>query len=399
MTVRLKTKLSFAAGALGAVALAAAVLPGAVASGTGSPTIPGGGVLRLHLNKDADYFRYQPPTATGGAAVTQTIITKSCVASLNPPSSLVTLRPTPAPPTGAVGIVEDGLGVKTKSEGTGTPCGLVDGTGQALTLSLVRSTGSALRDKLIDFAELDIEGKFDVTVRARAFLGGQEVWTDTLRTGNGSDSGPDSGDGDNYRWRIDPPSFDQLVLTVDASTPNGSFSLEGGEDGTAAEPGGLGAALGTKDTVFQLTDFTGVIDCGETAPTVGGGDSPLATFSRGQNDNCTPIPYLLRSDPNNSVLLQKNASGQQGANFLLEITWEPEPLVLPLRVTSIDYGTPSGPIPIIGCVGTPDNPQLPPDRDPVQTWCLASQQWVLAGGGNIKVTEAYFGAGDPRWAR
>jgi hypothetical protein len=394
--MRKKTKFSIALGALGAVALVAAVVPGTVASGTNPPTIPGGGVLNLHLDKDADYFRYQPPTATGGATVTQSITATNCVVKQNVPPSLVTLTPTP--PTAAVGLVEDGLGVKAGNDGTGTPCGLVDGTGQALTLSLVNAPASAaLRNKLIDFAELDIEGKFDVTVRARALLGAQPVWTDTLRTGNGSDSGPDSGDGDNYRWRIDPPNFDTLVLTVDASTPNGSFSLEGGEDGTAAKP--LGASLGTKDTVFQLTDFTGVIDCGETAPTVGGGDSPLATFSRGENDNCTPIPYLLRSDPNNSVLLQKNASGQRGANFLLEITWEPEPLVLPLRVTTIDYGTPGGPIPIIGCVGTPDNPQLPPDRDPIQTWCLASQQWVLAGGGNIKVTEAYFGAGDPRWAR
>jgi hypothetical protein len=396
MTMRKKTKLSIALGALGAVALVAAVVPGTVASGTDPPTIPGGGVLRLHLNQDADYFRYQPPTATGGQVLTQTITAKNCVASLSRTPSLVTLLPTPS--TGALGLVEDGLGVKAGNDGTGTPCGLVDGTGQALTLSLVNASASAaLRNKLIDFAELDIEGKFDVTVRARALLAGDEVWTDILPTGTGSDSGPDSGDGDNYRWRIDPPNFDTLVLTVDASTPNGSFSLEGGEDGTAAKP--LGASLGTQDTVFQLTDFTGVIDCGETAPTVGGGDSPLATFSRGQNDNCTPIPYLLRSDPNNSVLLQKNASGQQGANFLLEITWEPEPLVLPLRVTTIDYGTPGGPIPIIGCVGTPDNPQLPPGRDPIQTWCLASQQWVLAGGGNIKVTEAYFGAGDPRWAR
>jgi hypothetical protein len=307
---------------------------------------------------------------------------------------------TAAPPGGVVGLVEDGLGVKAGNDGTGTPCGLVDGPGQELTLSLSRATDSPLRDKVIDFAELDIEAKFDVTVLARALMGGKEVWRGKFETGINSDSGPDSGDGDNYRWKIDPPSFDQLVLSVDSTTPNGSFSLEGGEDGTAAEPGGLGAFLKTNDTVFQLTDdVTGVINCGETAPSVGGGSSPLATFSRGQNPNCTPIPYLLRSEEQNSVLLRKNASGQPGANFLLEITWEPEKLNLPLRVTTIDYGDGRGRIPIIGCVGTPDNPQLPPDRDPIQTWCLASQQWVLAGAGNIKVTEAYFGAGDPRWAR
>ena len=399
MTMRTRTKLSITVGALGAMALVTAVLPGTIASGTSSATITGGGVLRLHLDKDADYFRYQPPTATGGAAVTQTITATNCVVRQNVPPSLVTLTPTPS--TAAVGLVEDGLGVKASNDGTGTPCGLVDGTGQALTLSLVNAAGTALRGKTIDFAELDIEGKFDVTVLARALLGGKQVWTGTLRTGNGSDSGPDSGDGDNYRWKIDPPDFDQLVLTVDKSTPNGSFSLEGGEDGTAPEPGGVGASLNTSDTIFQLTDFTGVIDCGETAPTVGGGDSPLATFSRGQNPNCTPIPYLLRSEPDNAVFLQKNASGQPGANFLLEVTWEPEPLELPIPVTTIDYDGPGGapPVEVIGCIGTPDAPQLPPDRDPVQKWCLAEQHWVLAGGENIKLTETYFGAGDPRWAR
>jgi hypothetical protein len=398
--MRTRTKLSITVGALGAMALVAAVLPGTIASGTSSATITGGGVLRLHLNKDADYFRYQPPTATGGATVTQAITARNCVVSQNPTPSLVML--TAAPPAVAVGLVEDGLGVKAGNDGTGTPCGLVD-AGQELKLTLVHSAGSALQDKLIDFAELDIEGKFDVTVLARAYLGAEEVWRDTLPTGNGSDSGPDSRDGDNYRWTIDPPkNFDQLVLSVDESTRNGSFSLEGGEDGTAPEPDGVGDSLDTSDSVFQLTDdITGVIDCGETAPAVGGGTSPLATFSRGQNPNCTPIPYLLRSEPDNAVFLQKNASGQPGANFLLEVTWEPEPLELPIPVTTIDYDGPGGapPIEVIGCIGTPDAPQLPPDRDPVQKWCLAEQHWVLAGGENIKLTETYFGAGDPRWAR
>jgi len=394
MTPRTRNKRFLAAGAAGAVALAASVLPGTGASGTSSTTMPGDDVLRLHLNKDADYFRYQRPIDAGGEVFTQAITARNCVVPQNPTPSLVTLTPTPT--TGAVGLVEDGLGVKAKNDGAGTPCGLVD-AGQELTLSLVGSPDNAiLRNKLIDFAELDIEGKFDVTVRAEARLAGKRVWTGTLETGPGSDSGPDSGDGDNYRWLIDPPSFDQLVLTVDELTPNGSFSLEGGEDGTAPAPGGLGASLGTSDSVFQLIDFTGTIDCGETEPSVGGGDSPEATFSRGQNENCEPIPYLLRSD-DDSVLLQKDASGQDGANFLLDITWEPEPLDLPIEVTTIDYG--DGEILIIGCDGTAEAPQLPPDREPFETWCLASQQWVLAGGGNIQVSETYYGAGDPRWAR
>ena len=125
------------------------------------------------------------------------------------------------------------------------------------------------------------------------------------------------------------------MLSVDGSTPNGAFSLDGGGDGAAAGP--LGTALQTKDTLFQLTEITGIIDCGETAPPVGGGNTPEATLSRGQNPNCTPLPYLLRTDPDNSVLLQKDASSQPGANFLLDITWEPEDAVLPVPATTIDY--------------------------------------------------------------
>ena len=50
--------------ALSGLALAAVVLPGAIAAGTnGPPPVPitGGGVLRLHMAKDADFFRFDPP--------------------------------------------------------------------------------------------------------------------------------------------------------------------------------------------------------------------------------------------------------------------------------------------------------------------------------------------------
>ena len=54
--------------ALSGLALAAVVLPGAIAAGTnGPPPVPitGGGVLRLHMAKDADFFRFDPPTGSG----------------------------------------------------------------------------------------------------------------------------------------------------------------------------------------------------------------------------------------------------------------------------------------------------------------------------------------------
>ena len=64
MIVSTRTKL---VGTLSGVALAAALLPGATASGTDGPTVPitGGGVLRLHLGGDADFFRFYPPTSSG----------------------------------------------------------------------------------------------------------------------------------------------------------------------------------------------------------------------------------------------------------------------------------------------------------------------------------------------
>jgi hypothetical protein len=385
MNVRTRTKLVLG---LGALAVAAVTVPAAVASGTDAPPITGGGVLRLHMDKAGDYFKFLPPTGSSMPSATQTITAKSCVATLTPPTSLVALASTPAPPAGAVGLFDHSLGVKVAAEGTGPACGEVNGT-QQLTLAL----SGALAAKQIDFGELDLGGFGGTTVRARTELDGQPVATATFTL---------SGSGIvNRRWLLGEGVYDRLTLSVDPSTPKGAFWLQGGGKGTPPVPGGLGQQLGTKDTVFQLTDFTGTIDCGETAPPVGGGDSPLATFSRGQNDNCEPVPYLLRSDPDNSVLLQKDASGQEGANFLLEITWEPEPLQLPIEPTLIDYDGPGGmdPQEVRGCVGTAEDPQLPPDREPFETWCLAQQGWVLAGGENIRLTETYFGAGDPRWAR
>lgn len=389
MTVSTRTKLI---ATLSGVALAAVLLPGASASGSnGPPPVPitGGGVLRLHLGGDADYFRFYPPTSTGLPSVTQRLKTKKCAATLNPVASLVTLSSTPEPPTGAVGLADHSLGVKLAAETSGPTCSRVDGPDEALTITLA----GTLAGKQIDFAELDIEAFNSVTVRAQSYLGSTLVDTSLLPTTESE--GTEWDDDGNYRWILDPSSpFDRLVLSVDSSTPAGAFALEGGNDGSPAGP--LGTALQTKDSVFQLTEITGIIDCGDTEPTVGGDGSPAATLSRGPNPECTPLPYLLRSD-NDGVLLQKDASAQPGANFFLDITWDPELAVLPLPVTSIDYDGPGGnpPQPVQWCGGTPSAPTLPSG----QQWCLASQSSALAGGGQIQISERYYGAGDPRWTR
>jgi hypothetical protein len=378
-------------GVLGAVAVGTALLPGAVASGSdgASVAIEGGGVLQLHVGTDGQYVRFQPPSDTGAQPTQQAITVKKCVATM--PSLL---KVTPTPPAGAVGFFDTGFGVSVAGEGSGTPCGRVDGPSQALTLAL----GGPLAGKLVSFAELDIEGKFNVTVLARGYQGNVLVGSDQLKTGTSSDSGPDSADGDNYRWRIElAKPWDTLVLSVDPSTPNGAFSLEGGGDGTA--PGPLGAALGTNDSLFQVSDFTGVLDCGQTAPTVGGSGTPAATLARGQNPSCEKIPYALRTADDGhmqSVLLDKVLGNQAGANFTLTIVWDPEQASNPMPATKIDYDGPAGnpPQPVFWCGGT----TAAPVSVPGQAWCLTSQQASLVGG-KVELTERYFGFGDPRWAR
>lgn len=379
-------------GAFGAVVLTAALLPAASALGgnSSSTEIGGGDVVHLHLGNDGEYVRFQPPSSSGQPPTQQAITSKKCVATMPP-----LLKVTPQPPAGAVGLFDHGIGVSVAGEGSGTPCGRADGPSQALTLSL----GGPLAGKLISFAELDIEGKFNVTVLARAFQGTTLVGTAQLKTGTNSDSGPDSGDGDNYRWRIEPSgTFDTLMLSVDPTTPGGAFSLEGGADGTTPDP--LGTALGTNDSLFQLADFTGVLDCGQTAPTVGGSGTPAATLARGQNDSCQKIPFLLRTFDNGgaqSVLLEKLLGNQVGANFTMTIVWDPEPAANPLQTTKIDYDGDGAnpPQSVVWCGGTVGAP-IPV---PGQAWCLTNQQATLAGGGKVQLTERYFGFGDPRWAR
>jgi hypothetical protein len=380
-------------GVLGAMAVGAALLPGAVASGSASAAvISGDGVVQLHLGNGPEYVKFVPSNTSGLQPSQQAITSNKCIATVPPP-----LKVTPT--AGAVGLFDHAIGVSAAGEGNGTPCGRVDGPSQALTLGV----SGSLAGKLISFAELDIEGKFNVTVVARALRGGTEVHSEKLETGTNSDSGPDSADGDNYRWRIAPSkSFDTLILSVDPLTPTGSFSLEGGADGTA--PGPLGAALGTTDSLFQIGDFTGVLDCGQTAPTVGGSGTPAATLARGQNASCEKIPYLLRTTKDNntgaqSVLLDKVLGNQNGANFTLTIVWAPERAINPppLPATTIDYDGPGGnpPTPVLWCGGT----TAAPVPVPGQAWCLTSQQTTLVGGGKAQLKEGYLGFGDPRWAR
>jgi hypothetical protein len=379
---------------------------GAPAQAGGDVGLPDGGVIRLRIEGTGgsagdNWFRFDEPDGSGGytAGTPAPITERRCQAST---SGVMAVASTPAPSQGRVGLVDTGLGVVVKGEGQGTPCGRVDGTGQALTL-----TPDVGASAVFDFAELDVEAKGGATLRAELRLGGALQATETIATG-GPDSGPDSADGDNFRWRVpsvDGPTvyFDEIVLRVDPSTPTAAFSLEGGGDGTAPEPGGLGDQLATTDTLFHLVDADGVLDCGD-AVSAGGGDVPQADLVRLENllgdpDDCVAIPYALRpglEGETQTVLLAKVLGGQEELEpaFTLDITWLPEPAAYPIaRTTSIDDG--SGPVPLVWCDGTVSAPELPAGVN----WCLTGQSAEPAGVGLIQVSESLYGAGDPRFRR
>jgi hypothetical protein len=364
-------------------------------------SLPDGGVVRLHLGP-SDFFRFDAPNGSGSYTPgTPAPISVSQCAATTTGVMAIQVGPT----NGRIGLVADGLGVRVGGEGQGQPCGQVNGTDQSLSLTL---TGP-LSGMVMDQAELDIEGKFDATVRADLYRGSMLVGSHTLDTGVLSDSGPDSGTDDNYRWVIPatdegPVLFDRLLLRVDPSTPNGGFSLAGGAEGTAPAPDGFGETLGTSDSLFHLVVADGVLDCGDQAST-DGLDDPSATVERldnveGDPDDCEPIPYALDSGLEGEtqfVFLGKDlgAQAQLRPAFTTTIGWLPEAATYPVaRTTRIDTGV-GEPEEAVWCGGTPDAPELPSGK----LWCLSSQTVVLAGTGLIQVTEAFYGAGDPRYLR
>jgi hypothetical protein len=402
MTIWPRSVIAIGASLVSVSALVA--LPGSTSPvqspGVTTSSLPDGGVVRLHLGP-SDYFRFDAPDGSGGytPGTPAPISVAQCAATT---SGVMAVQVGPA--SGHLGLVADGLGVRVGGEGQGQRCGQVNGTGESLSLTLTGSLGGMFMDR----TELDIEGKFDATVRAELYQGSELAGVETLDTGVLSDSGPDSGTDDNYRWVIPAPDaapvlFDRLLLRVDPSTPNGGFSLAGGAEGTAPAPGGLGETLGTSDSLFHLVGADGELDCGDQASTDAAG-APSATVERldnvdGDPDDCEAVVYALDSGLEGEtqfVFLGKDlaAQAQLRPAFRLTIEWLPEAATYPVvRTTQLDTG--SGPEPAVWCGGTPDAPELPLDK----LWCLSRQTVVSAGTGLIQVTEGFYGAGDPRAIR
>lgn len=214
MAIRKRTRV-WATGAL----LIALLVPAGLAAGSHSDTAVSAGdasVILLTLGKD-DVITWE--------SLSQGITTSNtdCQVVDFGGDQILTLTAI----GGALGHVKDGFGVLGPNDGSGEPCGRVT-PGEAISVAL----GSDVSGHLMSAVDVDLELKFNASVAISFQHEGVEVASDTFSPGAGSDDGPDSKDGDNYRYFHRPVSngspvyFDEVVF----STNTGSFSLEGGAD-------------------------------------------------------------------------------------------------------------------------------------------------------------------------
>ncbi len=198
-----------------------------------------------------------PGGSSGGQ---QTLSATSCELK-STGATLASLSATPS--TAKVGLISHGIGVKTSAEGTTSKCGQINPTNQVLTLK-IPSTGP-LAGKHFDFAELDIEINNKATINAAIYNNGSQVDANASTpavdnlvlncTSSPSSCGPR--DSNNYRIRVPSAGavqFDEIRLWSTGSSTalvsSSSIELEGSE--APYLPGGLGASLNTRDSVFHV---------------------------------------------------------------------------------------------------------------------------------------------------
>jgi hypothetical protein len=358
------------------------------------------GILRLHLSNSGSSITYTGPLQ--GIPASQSITVNGCAVTTG--SSLLTL--TPNPTKNGMGLIKNGLGVRSKNN-CATDNGQLSAS-ESITVALGNAFGA---DVLVSQAELDIEGKHSADLGV-AFDGGPNV---VKQLNNSSDNGPDSGVGDNDRVLLDE-DFRSIRLTA----AGGAVSLEGGGDGTLGQysasglVGPIGASIDSADTIFQLVtlkEYEDALDCEESlTETLVGGVAEAATVTRGQNDGggpCEDVGATL-DITGAGVLLDKSTVSingtPQAVNAEVVIVWEPQAAVVPLPPRQINFeGDPNGMFENVQwCDGiAPDGDVIhPPDaRFPsgVLPWCLVSEDLDLLANGLVSQSQVYDGAGDPLW--
>ncbi len=356
-------------------------------------------------------------TAAGQQGAAQTLApAASCGVNLGPATAqLLTLR-------GSTGGALDPLlasyasgsiGVKEKK--SGTSCYQVGAPSESLELGLGAGLRTALNsDVIATSAYLDVELKGSARILATARQGTTVVGTFELQSGNSvglspplattapfvctgrADSGPDSGASDNCRWPISAPSwlgaddginFDTLTLRAVV----GSFSVEGGADGSIQPPAGLS----TDTAAASVIELATAVGCGgTTGTTIADGAKPAVTIHRLDNVGPTPcsaVPYKLTTADNSARFL-KPLDVQPTAQFVWDVTSlfpsttasstpdSPNTGTTGLRDIKIDYETPDAagvsPLLTLGwCPGVNavDDPALFPGYTAAQVATLTDQ--------------------------
>lgn len=294
--------------AAGAIALVAGV--GATGWGLAAePISPGyvSGLLALRTGTTSSVTLVDPATMT--AISTQTLThTKSCLLRAD---GAQLLDVTDAGSGHGPGLRDGSIGVRQKASGAGKSCAQVDASaGESLVVGIGADTDGLVASS----ASLDLDLKQNAQILATTSLAGTVTGYFELQSGRAigstpvddatafvcsgsSDSGPDSGTNDHCRWEISAPSwtgpddgiaFDALTLTA----LRGSFSLEGGADGSVDDPDNPVPAYldGFRyDSLFELVE--GVLACGETATLRSNSSSVSSTWTRLPSGDCTPYPY------------------------------------------------------------------------------------------------------------
>lgn len=233
------------------------------------------------------------------------------------------------------------IGVKEKR--SGTSCSQVNGPSEQLRLSLGAGvSGLVGGTALASSAYLDLELKQSARIVATLSLAGVTQATYELQSGstialppltstvpftcnNPADSGPDSGVNDNCRWPISVPSWlgaDDGVFfdTITLKAVNGSFSLEGGGDGTV-----LPQSPTTTPNASVIEIIEGTITCGgQTRTEAASADEPQVTVYRLGNvgtASCAPVPYTL-SNASQAAQFLKPLDGQTSAQFVWDMAWQ-----------------------------------------------------------------------------
>lgn len=356
MTGKIQTRLALLAAV---AALAAVVIPATLAAGShqGSGGASGApSYIFLEMGKN-DRVTFEGQT--------QSISTRNnncTVVTFGSPQLLVL-----TPFGGVLGHTKDALGVQSPGDGNGEPCSRVDSSkGEAISVRL----GSALTGQLMSAVDVDLELKSNATVEVTYLHEGVEVASDTFDPTDASDDGPDSGDGDNYRYAHRPMDGESPALFDEVKfTPiSGILSMEGGSDGT--DQGSLASNNFSQFEVVQSYD--GEITCGDNEPIGEGGLTSGVVTMHSEDEgegwllepNCDLKPYnawttddalaFVPDLPGTTarytidVMVQEQAIVVDGEGTItsLTATYDPAP--------ALNFPDVSADLPLQACEGTPE---------------------------------------------